>query len=478
MDIYRSKGIVMFLLLCVLWFGHSVSAADSGNRDWLKIHYSDNGLNRILPLLKSEIDSISFEEWISEGDSVSSACIRVAMVGETISLSADSVMSMVLGSNIPTLYIDTDSLVKEIPSKEEYLTAALRYIPYGDGTDTLCSEVLIKGRGNSSWGFPKKPYRLKFDKKQSLAGLPKAKSFVLISNYIDNTLMRNAVAFKIARMLGLPYSNDVVPVNLVFNGTHRGCYILTNKVGINSGSVDIDEGRGILWEIDVSYDEPYRFHSETFDLPCMVKDPDFLEISAGDEQRAQELWEFWKQDLEEALSAVSYGIWQEKIDPEQFAKYVLVNSIMHNGELSYPKSLYLYKEGPEERYKFGPVWDFDWAMGYDRDYDVGLIYEGNPGFNFFMKIFRDKSFLSIFKGVLEDFCANRLEELLEFIDVYAALVRDSAIRDSMLWPAEHNDPRELHERNASHFEENVDWMKRWLLDRLKVMRNSPNFLLF
>lgn len=55
-------------------------------------------------------------------------------------------------------------------------------------------------------GIPKKPYRLKLDKKTSILGLPEAKNRVLLANFQDYTLMTNAVAMKIGQLLGLPFT--------------------------------------------------------------------------------------------------------------------------------------------------------------------------------------------------------------------------------------------------------------------------------
>src|SRR5574344_2137878 len=48
----------------------------------------------------------------------------------------------------------------------------------------------IRGRGNSTWlWYPKKPYRIKLDKKASILGLGEDKDWVLLANYRDPTNM-------------------------------------------------------------------------------------------------------------------------------------------------------------------------------------------------------------------------------------------------------------------------------------------------
>lgn len=473
--------VLLALLLLTIWNAseiHAKSNSDAGkvetNRDWLKIYYQSNGLSRINAHLTTELDSIYY---------TTDGCnkINVASKDEKLfSLPTDSIQSMVLGSNIPTIYFETNPVVDEVASKEEYLDAVISYEPYGDGTEYFSKEVSIKGRGNSSWTFPKKSYRLKFDKKQEVAGLNKAKSFVLISNYIDNTLMRNAVAYKIAELIGLPYTNRVVPVNVVFNGKPRGSYIMTNKVGINSGSVDIDEKEGILWELDMTYDEEFKFSDNAYGLPSMVSDPDFHEITGDDPEKIEEIWAYWKNDLKDAYSKVKEGKWQEAFDAEQFVKYIFVQNLSQNRELYNVRSVFLYKPDRQSKYMMGPVWDYDFAFGYDVNVKDGDIKPGYAGLPFFQAVYEDEDFKKMYDKELQDFCDKHLAELMDFIDDYAAKIRDSALQDYETWPAEHCMPlfEGDRERNTSRFDENVEWLKSWILNRVEGMKNSDYFLLY
>jgi hypothetical protein len=85
------------------------------------------------------------------------------------------------------------------------------------GYEDYTGKTEVKGRGNSTWGYPKKPYRLKLNKKAEICGLGKAKNYVLLANHLDPTLMLNSVAFKIGRLLELPFTNHAIPVDVVLN---------------------------------------------------------------------------------------------------------------------------------------------------------------------------------------------------------------------------------------------------------------------
>lgn len=209
--------------------------------------------------------------------------------------------------------------------------------------------------------------------------MAKQKNYVLLANYIDDSLMKNAIAFWIARRLRVPYANHTTPVNVIINGHPRGSYLITEKVGINSGSVDIDETKGILFELSGEYDEKYKFRSEPYNLPVMVKDPDFDELYEDnpDGPTPDGMLEMWKEDFNRVLRLLEAGRSQHTFDWDSFARGLLLNNICLNGELGHPKSLYIHKEqiGTDALYKFGPVWDFDAAFNMRKPNKEGEFVE-------------------------------------------------------------------------------------------------------
>lgn len=472
----------IFLLLSFLTLFSALAKGDAENdgSPLLKVYYLSEGKHRVEKYKVEEVENIDFNlepaglsETPYENTGVNALNINLSD-GTGIKWGLDSVESLALGTSIPKLYITTDPEVEEVPNRETYLTSSFRYLPF-DSPDSVCADVLIRGRGNSTWKLPKKSYRLKFDKKQEIGNLKKAKSYVLIANYLDKTLMKNAVAYKIAELIGLPYTNVPQPVDLIFNGKNRGSYLLTNKVGINAGSVDIDEKEGILWEIDANYDEDYRFKSPTYKLPCNLKDPDLTEITESDTE-TRELWRFWKNDLDLAFQKVEAGKWTEAFDSKHFVDYILVSAITQNTELQYPKSLFIYKKDKNDTYHLGPVWDYDWAFGYDAPVERNILTESSDSYPFFIKVFADSEFRKMFEAALTDFRENHLQELMDFIDDYAFKIRDSAIENSFLWTDEPYLPYK--EITSTNFMENVEELKAWIKARIEYIATHPNYSLY
>ncbi len=271
-------------------------------------------------------------------------------------------------TNVPRMDIDIEN-GEMVSIKDVYLSAKITIDGAGVFPSMDATDVQIKGRGNTSWSsnpWDKNPYRLKFVKKQAPFGLKKAKSWVLQANSQTRSMMANAVGMKIARMVGTAAANHVIPVELYINGNYRGSYIFTEKVGVSANSVDVeDETVAALLELDTYYDEAYKFRTTRYNLPVNIKDPDLSEtethltldgIKADFNRFTDALYR--KEDI------------SPLVDVDMLARYLMVNELIVNYEIQHPKSTYVYKADmtdKDSKYVFGPVWDLDWAFGYETN---------------------------------------------------------------------------------------------------------------
>ena len=129
-------------------------------------------------------------------------------------------------TGLPILYVDTQ-YGAAITSKETYVKASLTLEEDGLPSDTLsCS---IRGRGNTTWYWSKKPYLIKMDAKASFFGFPAHKRWILLANFMDKTLMRNLIAMRVSSMTSLDWTPRCHSVELVLNGKHQGTYVLIGK---------------------------------------------------------------------------------------------------------------------------------------------------------------------------------------------------------------------------------------------------------
>ncbi len=158
---------------------------------------------------------------------------------------------------MPRLDVYTDNGA-DVTSKDDYL--------HGTATMSDCLPmyafenvgVNIRARGNSTFHAPKKPFRLKFDQKQEMLGLGGGKaykSWVLLADYYDGSMLRTFGTFKFAKALmeNKYYSSDCTHVELYLNGEYRGVYLLCEQTQINRGRVDLPE----MAEGDTSVEQGY-----------------------------------------------------------------------------------------------------------------------------------------------------------------------------------------------------------------------------
>src|SRR5690625_4587252 len=142
-----------------------------------------------------------------------------------------------MNESIPNLIIHTKN-GNDITSKENYLDADLR-VENANGFSLTIDNMRIRGRGNSTWGYPKKPYRLKFDKDISLLGMKPATDYVLLAEHNDKSLMRNYAAYYLSSYLKLPHSLEANYVNVYLNGNYNGLYLLTEQVAVSKNRLNI-----------------------------------------------------------------------------------------------------------------------------------------------------------------------------------------------------------------------------------------------
>lgn len=366
---------------------------------------------------------------------------------------------------IPHFYIDTEGN-SPIDSKENYLNATIRVEANGWGEDYQGAELKdrIRGRGNSTWGLPKKPYRLKLNKKASILGLATEKDWVLLANYLDPTLLLNATAFKIGQLLDLKYTNHSVPVDLTVNGEYMGSYQLTEQVEISESRVNISDKTGVLLELDTNYDEDYKFYSPNFSLPVMVKDPD-IESSAQFQKIKSDFIAF-----ENAVAAAEFpnNNWKDFIDVQSLVKYLIVYNFTHNMEINHPKSTYMYKDG-DGKYFMGPIWDFDWAYDYEgknvhfSSYSTPLFRQlssGDSGYKLFPRFMQDAQVMELYKQTWQDFKANKFNALIEYINDYAYLLTGSKKKDHQKW-----------NRGSAVIQTESNKLKNWLNGRAGYLDN-------
>lgn len=284
-------------------------------------------------------------------------------------------------TNIPTVVINTVD-AEEPYDKEHDIVSNIIIID--QNSIDIDKPATVRERGNGSRTFPKKPWRIKFDKKQSPLDAPaKAKKWTLINNYGDKTLMRNLVAFEIARRLDMRYVSYARPVDVILNGEYKGCYQLCDQMEVGQGRLDITEMEpedsegealtgGYFFEIDAyAWEEPYGswFQSER-GIPVTIKSPD--------DGGTYEQYNYISQYFQMLEDKVYNGTYRDILDIESFLQHFIVGELAGNTDTYW--STYMYKERGNPIIYTGPVWDNDLAFDNDiRTYPIdqfnGYLYD-------------------------------------------------------------------------------------------------------
>lgn len=377
---------------------------------------------------------------------------------------------------LPVLYIQTENKAP-ITSKDYYLNATYYLDAIGlEGYESIGSAsapltMEIKGRGNYSWtGFDKKPYRIKLADKQPLLGMKKSKHFALLAHADDSNdrkgFMRNAVGFELSRMIGLTYTPDARPLEVVLNGDYIGLYFLTEHIRVDKDRVNIVEQEdeetdnekitgGWLVEIDNYDDDPHITIKEGGKTTMWItyKTPEVLSP-----QQEQYLTEQMK-----LIDNLVYGdknsdeLWNY-LDMDALAKFYIVQELTDNYE-SFHGSCYLHKEmGENEKWYFGPVWDFGSSFNRDKSQ---YMYQGDVWHNHWIpEICKFPAFMNRVKEVWNEFYNGDYNNIYNFIDTHENLIAQAAVKDKERWSQYHGSQTigTYIERTTNVLRKNAEWL--------------------
>ena len=299
---------------------------------------------------------------------------------------------------LPIVYVNTQN-GREISDTETQIPATVyidsvlaEYRSLGSASAPIAAT--IKGRGNWTWnGFDKKPYKLKFDVKQKVLGMPNNRHWCLMA-CADDWLgfLKMPAGFRISEATGLRWTPRTVAVELVLNGKYMGLYFLTEHVRIAKNRVNIIEQAdnethadsitgGWLVEIDNYWsDGNISFHEGNGQhVMVSLREPEQLSSAQRTyiENEIHALNEALYSPTSNSPSPIS-----TLLDLSEAARYYLVQEIMEDCE-SYHGSCFLYKDrdslGVADKWKFGPVWDF--GNAYNRHQETWIY--NNPSFEQF-----------------------------------------------------------------------------------------------
>ena len=308
-------------------------------------------------------------------------------------------------TNLPCFYITTKDNTP-ISDRETWLEGTLKVAGGSPDSGYYSGSIQIRGRGNSTWLFPKKPYRIKLASKYNLLGMPaKEKNWVLLANYADKTLMRNAVAFEASKFFGFAFSPSYRMADVFVNGEYEGTYTITDQMEVAPDRINIEEQEdtdttlpaisgGYLLEVGASTDSDEIHSVTTRGEDVSVKYPDDDDIN----QQQISYIQNYVQEFENTLFSPDFRNpvtgYHKYADTKSLTDWYLLSELCSNPDMYW--SGYMYKHRDDSKLYWGPIWDFD--LGFNNYVwigDVSNMYMRDKAFHqtpWLNQFFEDKDF--------------------------------------------------------------------------------------
>lgn len=294
-------------------------------------------------------------------------------------------------NTLPQLHIQTEGRAA-VANTEDYLNATLRVVSES-GSELMQVPTEIRGRGNSTWAMPKKPYRLKLNTAASMFGMPAERDWALLANYADKSMVRNKLAMNLGERLGLAYNPRSRFVELYFNDAYQGVYQLFEHVKVGPNRVNVTKLNrntdtaadaitgGYFLEADQQFGEDVCWLT-SMRVPICAKDPEYVPADIANTahpSHAQFNYISGYVNAAEQAIATPGNAYAQYFDPDAMVNWYLVMELMKNHDAQIngmspnrvisTSSVFLHKQRGG-RLTFGPLWDFDIAAG-------NINYNGN-----------------------------------------------------------------------------------------------------
>lgn len=327
-------------------------------------------------------------------------------------------------TGLPVVYVTTQGTDID----RLYQTASIRI---ESEMDTLDEQVSISLRGNYTAILRKKPYNLKFETKQGLLGMKKAKKYALLANACDYTLLRTALGFRLGELLDYEWPLHGRYVELVLDGVHQGNYFLAERVTLSKNRVDIDPDTGCILEFvpdDRKDERQTYFVTDRLGYCIEFKDPDKDDVSPAMLERAAGVMNRFEQAVL-SIGKVAGRDWKELVDVDNFALWYYWKNVLQMYECN--RYYVIENDDPDVRLKMGPQWDFDWSVGmciYEH-----LPYQRPMNKLYFGYITDDPEFMARVARLHFSRRGELERQLLDYYDSMARMIAASSRLDAALW---------------------------------------------
>ncbi len=471
-----------------------ISSYQDGSGNYYMFLPAEVDASNVIIRYNRSVSSVSGAAWNKSGKYIS------VDASNEVSISVNSFKLTVMQGSIPAVSITLDSgyeLDTIHNDKNQKIRTSVAISGTEDGKyDLASSPAELKTRGNSTFGFMKKPYQIKFDSKTDVFGMGKAKKWVLLANYVDGTMVRNKVVFDVGTEIGMPYTSQSVFVDLYIDGSYMGVYQLCEKVEIGDSRVPLETDYGVVVEMEhanrLAADDIY-FKTSVSGKPFVYKEyvADFEDTSDPAEvektARAKEYFQNYINTLENELfnNGADWELVASLIDVDSFINFYFVAEFCENIDATLA-STYFYMDGPGDVLHCGPLWDYDRCFGSSAEgQDVQADFLKNITdsvdvyrVDWYKMLFRYPEFVELVNEAYDERIKPVLdaEKVNASIDAYEEMLRPSLRMNHVKWVVFHTVSNLVSDFFTGTTDQYLDYtinaVKNFISDRIEFLDST------
>ena len=437
-----------------------------------------SGCSNSLEILSDEI--LAFPD-VSNADTLSH-------IGKkSFEASIETIEDLPRDEHLPVLFIQSQSKITS-----EYAPA---YIIFADATEHYANFSptanfegfsYIKIRGNSTSHAPKRPYNIKFEKKQSFFGMGNAKKWALLSNPFDPTLIRNKLIYDLASHLSFDFSPKSYFMEVWLNGEYVGNYQICEKLEFKNNRIPYKTENGdFLFERDVKREKDgvTYIHTPIDSIRIAINEPE-----TPSQDQLDLLTERLK-DIESATATGDIMEYMKYVDLRTMIDYYWIEEFVNQPDLHLGRHFAIHNG----MLKGGPVWDYDLALGNTpSEYKSGTTLLFAKKEIWWQELFKDPVFEKIawerylqiepyFDNLANDneLGNNKIDSLLDF---FGDSFRKNFSEDGWAYCHDQNQSGNFANRQLScpeyvpvplpTFDENIAFLRNWITQRNEYLKSE------
>lgn len=340
-----------------------------------------------------------------------------------------------------------------------------------EADDARPGTVSLKGRGNATWSLAtKKPYVLKLEKGLDLLGMGKDKSWVLLANSMDHSLIKAKMMFDLAEMCDIPYTPKMESVNLYINSVYQGVYLLGTKIEVNQDRINLEKDDFLINWGGSAPEQMITLQSDTLSINEEVSnqpyaDLIFPELDANINEKKEII-----QDIINKIEDVNSEDYLEYIDVDNWARYYWIQEISKNVDSTY-RSVYSFYSKKNGKLYMGPIWDIDSSLGSNMVKN-NIDFSQATGFEIrtqglYVALFQHESFVEAVKNAyFEGGIRESMFKLAPAYENYQDQIQQAGELNLLIWPESgfyeldygEGDYNQIYDSVISFYKERINWI--------------------